>query len=57
MNRGLGVWETMYSSIRAIKFEMLAGRTGSGVLGISDIQERMCMNEMILTGEVEANES
>lgn len=41
----------------AIKFEMLAGRTGSGVLGISDIQERMCMNEMTLTGEVEANES
>lgn len=46
----------MYSSIGAIKFEMLLGRTGSG-LGISDRQDLMCMNEMTLTANVEANQT
>lgn len=52
MNWGLGVWETMYLSLQAIKFEILLGRTGLRTLGISDL---MCMNEITLTAEVEAN--
>lgn len=47
----------MYSSIGAIKFEMLLGRTGSGILGISDRQDLMCMNEMTLTAKVEVNQT